>query len=418
MTKSKRYSGVISTFLRTAIIGLVLTIPTPPTPVSASTKSSTIYSETVLHSFAGTAKDGAVPYAPVIRDSAGNLYGTTYYGGARSTGILFRLTSRGVENLYSFPASNGNSAASLVADGKGSFYGTTTYNFGTVFKVTATGQVTILHSFQGPGGLGPSAGVVIDSKGNLYGTTRYGGKGCFGLGCGVVFELSPPAVGKKKWTEKVIYTFMGKSDGAGPSAGLVFDTAGNLYGTTTYGGDVAACPGNYGDAGCGVVFKLTPSGSTWQENVLYTFTNGLDGGFPQYGSLVQDSQGNLYGTTYAGGASGLGAVFRVTPTGQETPLYSFTGQNSDGLFPLGGVILDAQGNIYGTTNQGGSGFGIVYSISPSGAETILHTFAGTSGSDGAYPSSGLVFDSNGILYGTTGGGGKFGSGTVFKLTPQ
>lgn len=407
----------------TTLCILLLALSAPPSSTGAHIKNSTptIYTETVLHNFSGGPKDGAVPYAAVIRDSAGNLYGTTYYGGSSSTGILFRLTAKGTENLYSFPASNGRSAGGLVSDGKGNFYGTTNYNslsFGTVFKVTATGKVTILHNFQGLDGGSPSAGVVIDLKGNLYGTTQFGGKGCFGLGCGVVFELSPPAPGKTKWTETVIYAFTGKSDGASPSAGLLLDSAGNLYGTTTYGGDLSACPGTYGDAGCGVVFKLTLSGSTWQESVLYTFTNGADGGFPQYGSLVQDTQKNLYGTTYAGGANGLGTVFKVNSSGQESVLYSFTGQNGDGLFPFGGVILDAQDNIYGTTSQGGSGFGTVYSINSSGVETILHSFAGTTTSDGAYPSDSLVFDSAGAVYGTTEGGGKFGSGTIFSLTPQ
>ena len=424
MSRKNQYQ---SHFLGAAISGLVfLALLVPAILSGAPVKHPLTYAETVLHSFAGTPKDGAVPYASLVVDSANNVYGTTYYGGTSSTGTIFRLTSKGLENLYSFPSTNGSSAASLSADGKGNFYGTASANnsgglsYGTVFKVTAKGQVTILHSFQGIDGLSPAAGVVIDSNGNLYGTTQEGGniRDCFGLGCGLVFEMSPPAPGKTKWTEKVIYAFTGKSDGASPSAGLMFDVAGNLYGTTTYGGDLAACPGTYGDAGCGVVFKLTHSGSTWQESVLYTFTNGVDGGFPQYGSLVQDTQGNLYGTTYAGGADGLGTVFKVNQSGQETVVYSFTGQNGDGLFPFGGVILDAQGNTYGTTSQGGSGFGIVYSVSASGAETILHTFVGTSGSDGAYPSDSLVFDLAGDLYGTTEGGGKFGSGTVFKLTPQ
>jgi uncharacterized repeat protein (TIGR03803 family) len=194
------------------------------------------------------------------------------------------------------------------------------------------------------------------------------------------------------------------SDGETPYAGLIQGSDGNFYGTTYFGGA----------SGFGTVFKVTPSGT---ETVLYSFAGGSDGEHP-YAGVIQGSDGNFYGTTYQGGTSGNGTVFKLTPSGTETVLYSFAGGSSDGANPEAGVIQGSDGNFYGTTLQGGaSGLGIVFELTPGGTETILHTFAG-GGSDGANPSANLVQGSDGNLYGSTGAGGTSGNGTFFKVTLQ
>ena len=282
---------------------------------------------------------------------------------------------------------------------------------------------TGLYSFTGANGDGayPEAGLVFDRQGNLYGTTSVGGdKGCGALlGCGTVFKLTPEG------HEKVLYTFCPGgypcTDGYNPVAGLVLDWRGNLYGTTFAGGVTGCGPG------CGTIFKVTPEG---HETVLYSFCPGgypcTDGYNPAAG-LVLDWRGNLYGTTLSGGASGWGTVFKVTPEGHETVLYSFTG-GADGGVPYADLVLDRQGNLYGTTSVGGDkgcgsffGCGTVFKVTPEGHETVLHSFTAANG-DGAEPYAGLVFDWRGNLYGTTlsGGGTGCGSGcgTVFKVTPE
>ena len=380
-------------------------------------KARPTYTETILHSFTGGAKDGAAAYSPVIEDSAGNLYGTTYYGGKGDGGTVYTVTAVGTESvLASLTGFAIEPAGGLLRDPQGNLYGISTLN--EVYELSAAGQLTMLKTL---GGVAATGSLVMDANGNIYGTSQSGGsgKGCVG-GCGFVFELTPPGNGNKKWTETVLYEFTGKGDGNTPAAGLVFDSAGNLYGTTTYGGDLTACPvpSNQIDPGCGVVYKLTPTtGGAWQESVLYSFTNAPDGAFPQYGSLVMDTQGNLYGTTQAGGAKNGGAVFKVSSSGQESVLYSFTRVNGDGIFPYGGVVLDSLGNLYGTTYQGGTNnYGVVFSVSVAGVETIVHSFSGGR-TDGAYPSAALVMDAQGNLYGTTEAGGTSGYGIVYKLAP-
>jgi uncharacterized repeat protein (TIGR03803 family) len=300
----------------------------------------------VLYSFTGG--DGSHPRAALIADAAGNLYGTTIRGGANDAGTLFQLTPSGTLNvLYSF---SGGSDGAL-----------------------------------------PFAGLIADAAGNLYGTTNGGGAG----GQGTVFELDPSG------TLTVLYSFTGGND-ASPWAGLIADAAGNLYGTTE-GGD-----------GPGEVFQLTPSGTL---NVLHDFT-GRDGAVP-HGVLIADSAGNLYGTTHNGGTSGYGTVFQLTPSGALNVLYSFTG-GSDGAYPEAGVIADMAGNLYGTTYGGGAaGQGTVFQLTPSGALNVLHSFTG--GSDGGRPVADLLADAAGNLYGTTSSGGATascpgGCGTVFQLT--
>ena len=284
--------------------------------------------------------------------------------------------------------------------------------------------LTILHSFAGgPDGAYPVASLVQDSSGNFYGTASQagdlacnGGYGA-GSGCGTVFKLDP--TGK----ETVLYSFTGTGgDGAIPWAGLVRAAQGNLYGTTSAGGDLA-CPNGNG-YGCGTVFKLDTTG---KETVLHSFTGtGGDGAFPEAGLLL-DAQGNLYGTTAQGGdlgcpdgfGYGCGIVFQIT-NGQETVLHSFTGSGGDGAFPQAGLIEDAQANLYGTTSEGGNsacyyGCGTVFKLAATGQETVLYAFTGAG--DGGLPYAGLLQDAQGNLYGTTIGGGASSNGTVFKVTP-
>src|SRR5579871_525208 len=293
------------------------------------------------------------------------------------------------------------------------------------------------YKFRGlPDGSQPNGGLVADAAGNLYGTTSGGGLSECGFSspfCGTVFKLSPGTNGQLK--ETILYKFTGETDGAGPAGSLVFDTAGNLYGTTVSGGNLGVC----NNAGCGVVFKLSPNqNGTWTESIIYTFLGGTDGGFPN--ALAFDKKGNLFGTTFNGGNTqppcDCGTVFELTPSssGQWTKqiLYNFT-DGLDGGSPSSGVTFDSAGNLYGETFDGGSfacpqsGCGVVYQLAPvSGGWKfgIAHTFNGLNGSKGSQPDGGLKFDTAGNLYGTTSNGGNLacnngnGCGTVFKLSPK
>jgi uncharacterized repeat protein (TIGR03803 family) len=411
------------------------------------------YAESVLYNF--TAAGPHTPYAGVIFDSHGNLYGTTINSNVPGASAAFELsppssgsgpwTETTLAALGSAPKDSG-----VVFDSHGNLYGTNSqggqcgYGDGYVYELSppssgsAPWTETWLRSFCGyPDGAFPNAGVISDSHGNLYGTAPVGGTY---LG-GIVFELSPPSSGSGHWTGQNLYNFMG-GDGAIPLGGLVFGPSGNLYGTTNGGGSSAFCPI---PAGCGVVFELYPRGyGKWGEAALYSFctvgskTNCADGSFP-ISALVIDSHGNLYGTTTGGGGDvtscppiwggGCGVVFELSPpTGgsdqwTETVLHSFTG-GTDGGEVSASLILDSQGNLYGTTPVGGntpSCCGVVFELSPpsSGSgpwtETVLYTFSG--GSDGSLPHDGVIFDSKGNLYGTTAGGGTGGGGVVFELSP-
>ncbi len=368
-------------------------------PVANQTVSSSVGNETVLYSFTGTNGDGAQPTAGLIMDSAGNLYGTTQFGGVTSC------------------------FSDRIPPG-----------CGTVFKLDPSGNETVLHSFTGTNGDGanPAASLIMDSAGNLYGTTQFGGvtscsSGSFvPPGCGTVFKLDPSG------HETVLYSFtLTNGDGANPAASLIMDSAGNLYGTTQLGGITSGnCPNSGTNTtapppvGCGTVFKLDPSE---HETVLYSFTltNG-DGAQPVAG-LIMDSAGNLYGTTPYGGVTsssclvfvtgppippGCGTVFKLDPSGHETLLHSFTGTNGDGAQPVAGLIMDSAGNLYGTV---AASAGTVFRLEPSGHETVLHSFTGSP--DGEDPVAGVIMDSAGNLYGTTYGGGSAGDGTVFRLEP-
>ena len=286
---------------------------------------------TLLHSFAGGSSDGADPYHILIQASDGNFYGSTLAGGTSNGGTIYEITPSGTESVF--------------------------YSFASM----------------------PWAGLIQGSDGNFYGTTASGGTS----GRGTVFKLTPSG------TETVLYSFpAGSSE---PYCGLIQGSDGNFYGTT----------GANGTSDDGTVFKITPSGT---ETVLHAFAKtGTDGQIP-YAGLIQGSDGNFYGTTYFGGANGFGTVFKVTPSGTETVLYSFAG-GSDGEHPYAGVIQGSDGNFYGTTYQGGaSGYGTVFKLTPSGTETVLYSFAGGS-SDGANPEAGLIQGSDGNFYGNTYQGG-------------
>ena len=373
---------------------------------------------TVLYAFAG-GTDGQSPAAGLVRDPAGNLYGTTAYGGTFNFGTVFKLDATGRETvLYSFTGGTDGAIplAGLIQDAHGNLYGTTEHGgdltcnsgvgCGTVFKLDTTVKETVLYSFRGkPDGNSPIAGVIRDAAGNLYGSTPQGGA----FSAGMVFKLD--MTGK----ETVLYTFTGGADGSYPDAAVIRDAAGNLYGTTQFGGTY-----NFG-----TVFKLDSIG---KETVLYRFRNGTKGLYP-VGGVIQDKAGNLYGATEVGGAFSSGTVFKLDTTGQKTVLHSFTG-GADGQNPVAGVIRDAAGNLYGTTQYGGgltcfgSGCGTVFKLDTTGKETVLYRFTG--GADGASPVAGLVRDAAGNLYGTAYFGGDLtgsfcsalgGCGVVFKIAP-
>jgi uncharacterized repeat protein (TIGR03803 family) len=391
--------------------------------------------ESVLYAFChfDNCTDGANPQAGLILDTRGNLYGTSG-GGRYSGGTVFRITPSGRHNeVYAFCQKENctdgeNPFGGVILDKKGNLYGTTgsggAYGAGTVFKLTPSGHESVIYCFC-PGGSpctdgeSPVAGLIFDKEGNLYGTTLYGGAS----GQGTVFKLTPSG------QEHVLYSFCGQSgctDGANPWAGLVLDKGGNLYGTTAYGG---ASSSSCNDAGCGAVFKVTPSG---QQSVLYSFckqSGCTDGSYP-FAGLILDKKGNLYGTTGGGGnlecfEYGCGTVFKVTPSGKESVIHSFGG-GDDGEFSEASLVFDKKGNLYGATWEGGSsgsscqdpGCGTVFKITPAGKESVLYAFCQQSDcDDGANAYSRPIFDEKGHMYGTTSNGGISAGGVVFKLTP-
>jgi uncharacterized repeat protein (TIGR03803 family) len=343
--------------------------------------------EKVLYQFQGT-KDGSSPSSSLVLDASGNLYGTTMQGG------------EGFSNCN--------------------------YGCGTVFEIRRSAaspwQEKTIYSFQGgTDGFGPSGNLVFDEAGNLYGTTVGGGKlgSCsYQAGCGTIFELSPNSDGS--WTETVLYRFQSTTDGFRP-AGLILDAAGNLYGTTSV--DL--------EAGGATVYKLSPpqrKGGAWTEQTLTTFPCCGEAANPV---LVLDSHGNLIGMTrvqYGFCDDTCGQVFELTPVGGgwvETSLHQFRGEGN-GANPMAGVILDSEGNLYGTTRQGGTNFGVAFELKRKGRQwnpILLYNFCSADNcSEGAHSLAGLVFDTAGNLYGTTYDGGTGcdsgyrGCGTVFKLT--
>ncbi len=428
------------------VAALILTIPT----------FALGQSEFVIYSFPNTGLQGAGPSGNLITDSAGNLYGTTFTGGAHSEGTVFEMirpvapsTAWTQQVLYSFattsPAGTGdgtNPVAGLVFDGSGNLYGTASrggaFAFGAVFELSPPASPggawteNLIYSFKGTkqkDGSRPFAGLLFDPSGHLFGATTTGGVKTTACpdGCGTVFELMPPATSGGAWTESVIHTFF-SAGGTTLSSGLVRDGQGYLYGTAETGGANNA----------GTVYRLKPpatTGGTWGFRVLYNFGNAAsgDGQFPA--DTLTLNKGNLYGTTSEGGASQLGTVFelvRPAPGGAwtENLLYSFVG-GSDGEFPFSNVTFDRLGNIYGTTQVGGgegadlcgdNGCGTVYKLtqptSPGGSwtESVVHSFPTPESTDGTEPYAGLVLAPNGVLYGVSGGGlNNSNLGTVFGI---
>lgn len=345
------------------------------------------WSETVLHLFTGS--DGWAPVGPLVADKAGNLYGATAYGGLCSQlgcGVVFELVRGNGDNW--------------------------------TFKV--------LHKFNVSDGANPYAGLIFDSKGNLYGTASGGGNNACEGGCGVVFELSPE--GKGNWTETVLYSFSGK-DGYEPGGPLAFDSSGDLCGTTEWGGAY----------GSGTVFKLSQRHGQWSEEILHSFNfDTSDGDEPAFG-VTFDSVGNIYGTTPFGGTEGeqgWGTAFKLAPIGggkwKETILHRFNRAKFGGGYVSSGLVLDDQGNLYGSTNWGGSydcpggglGCGTVFKLAHADgkwSESVLQSFG--KGNDGAFPGPGPVRSSAGLLFGVAEGGytgdpcGQYGCGVVFEITP-
>jgi uncharacterized repeat protein (TIGR03803 family) len=377
-------------------------------PTLAAPRSAQAQTITVLYTFTSTT-DGEQPDASLTSDAAGNLYGTTQYGGTKGGfGTAFKLDTTSKETvLLSFAGTPDaeDPYSGLTRDKAGNLYGTTLYGgtnggFGTVFKLHPGGKETVVYSFSGtPDGEDPRSVLVRDAAGNLYGTTQYGGTNG---GFGTVFKLGP----KGKLT--LLHSFAGTPDGEDPYAGLLRDKAGNLFGTTLYGGT---------NGGFGTVFKLNVKGKL---TLLHSFAGTPDGVNPLAG-LLRDAAGNLYGTTQYGGTNGgYGTVFKLNVKGKLTLLHSFGGL-PDGQNPYARLIRDPAGNFYGTTFYGGaSGYGTVFKLDTTGKFTILHSF--NYSPDGAHPIAGLILDKAGNLYGTTSDGGDTscgfsGCGTVFKITP-
>jgi uncharacterized repeat protein (TIGR03803 family) len=372
---------------------------------------------TTLHSFDGA--DGEAPYGGLVQASNGNFYGTTSFRGGNGWGTVFKITPSGtLTTLYNFCAQSGCTDgaapwAGLVQASDGDFYGTTfeggVDGYGTVFKITLSGTLTTLHSFDGADGASPGFARLLQAgDGNFYGTTERGGANndCY-YGCGTIFKITSSG------TLTTLYNFCSQlrcADGAIPDAGLVQASDGNFYGTTEIGGA----------NGSGTVFKITPGGMLI---TLYSFCSRFgcpDGEGPEAG-LVQASNGDFYGTTFYGGAHFEGTVFKITPSGTLTTLYSFCSQTGcvDGSYPAAGLVQTSDGNLYDTTTQGGANnSGTVFKVIPSGIVTTFYSFCSQNGcADGVNPIGELVQASDGNLYGVTVGGGANGDGTVFRLVP-
>ncbi len=362
----------------------------------------------VLYNFDGAPGNGIGPSGALVEDANGNLYGTTQVGGANSVGAIFKLTPAGDESiLYSFalPPNAMLPLYGVIRDSSGNLYGSTPAGGkfgannadGTVFKLTGAGAERVLHNFgSGKDGVNPEGALVRDAQGNLYGTTFSGGAS----NTGTIFEITPAG------REMILHNFT-PAQGS-PEGVLLRDAHGNLFGTTLEGGT----------NGFGTVYELSAAG---KFSVLYNFCSQLhcaDGSSPTAG-VIEDSAGNLYGTTETGGANLQGTVFELTKAGKETVLHSFGLAGGDGYFPMAGLVRDNAGNLYGTTFVGGANHaGTIFEIDAAGNETLLHSFcADANCTDGSSPSlGGLLRDAAGNLYGTAGQG-AFQAGLVFKLAP-
>lgn len=381
---------------------------------------------TQIYSFAG-GNDGEYTDTELVMDSAGSLYGTSVQGGAFGGGTVFQLTPSGGgwihTVLYNFTggADGGEPYKGVTLDAKGNLYGTAVTGgggsceggCGVVYKVANSGGVwteSVIHAFTGgKDGSGPGSPVAFDKRGNLYGTTPTGGA----KGFGVVYEMKPGANGG--WSLMVIHTFTGGLDGLGGSASrLLLDAAGNVYGVNTVGGA----------NGFGNVYELTRgSGGKWQLSTLYSFRDQPDGASP-YGGVVFDKSGNLYGTTYYAGANDVGAIYKLTHNNggwTESVIYSFKG-GSDGDSPISTLVIDAKGNLYGTTSDGGAaqcGCGTIFRLTPGSGgvwtESPVYRFPGTPKPGFAY--NGMVSNGRGTFYGATVHGGTGNDGAIYEFTP-
>ncbi len=460
--------------------------------LALTSAASAQWNEQVLYSFQG-GTDGYSPTGGIVFDKAGNLYGATFDGGAENCspiaycGTVFQLTPPANNGdpwtetvLYVFKGAKFGDgdlpAGGLVIDNQGNLYGTTAYGgtgncllegspgsgCGTVYELSPPAQKggawteTILYSFPtAVQGYLPQGDLVFDSKGNLYGATDFGG----GYGtscnpyyqyCGAIFELSPPKQKGGAWTESVLYAFRGTSqgccgerlqgdtmvgDGTNPNGGLVFDSAGNLYGTTYQGGDALDVCGTAGGIGCGTVFELSPPqvpGEAWTETILHRFSpNPEDGAGPEAG-LTLDRQGQLYGTTSGGGINKAGTVFKIAQDGPRgsvwkvTLLHSFSFGTDGGAVPQGPIALDGNSNLFGTCGDYGAFFaGTVFEMTPTSAVgddwgyDVRYNF--NEPPDAAYPVGDLIFNATGDLFGSTHAGGngtacQGGCGAIFELT--
>ena len=436
----KSAASIFDINLRTKPLAFVMVVMFATTMMGGSAAHAQTFQ--VIHTFTGGA-DGANPSAGgLTSDRQGNLYGTAGYGGIYNAnclsdgqqfgcGTVFKLSPKSggwaFSVLYSFTGStDGFIPDQIVAfDSQGSIYGSTwgggAYycqgnECGTVFKlrppanfhcatISCPWTETTLYQFQGypNDGAHPAFGhLTFDAAGNLYGTTSWGGPTGYS---GNVYELTPGGGG---WTESVLHSFSGGYDGDAPWSGVIFDRAGNLYGTTTSGGV----------NGDGAIFKLTPTESGWSESVLHSFQYSTDGSGPS-GAVVMDAAGNLYGATSDGGPNDAGTVWELSPSNGNwtfSVLYSFTGSGNNG--PNGGLFMDPSGNLYGATLlEGASRQGNVFKLSPSNGGwvyTSLYDFTG--GPDGGWPNSKVTMDANGNLFGSTQLGGN-GNGVIWEITP-
>ncbi len=377
----------------------------------------------VIYSFAGD-DDGEYTDTDIARDAEGNLYGTSVLGGDFGGGTVWQLSPVGAgwvhSVLYSFTggADGGEPYKGVTLDAAGNLYGTAVTGgsgsceggCGVTYKLTKSGTTwsqSVIHAFTGgDDGSGPGARVAVDGRGNVYGMTPTGGAN----GLGTIYALHPKSTGG--WAMRVIHTFTGGSDGSSGSAGKLLLRGGRIYGAATTGGS----------NGSGIVFELTPTRiGEWSLKTIYSFQGAPDGVFP-YGALLFDAEGNVYGTTYYGGANGLGTVYKLSPTvageWNETVLYSFrTGR--DGNSSISNLVSDAAGNLYGTTSEGGLGSGTIFAVTAgqngTWTESIPHRFHDSP--DGAFPYAGMVGDGAGTFFGATVHGGAAGEGAIYKFTP-
>jgi uncharacterized repeat protein (TIGR03803 family) len=409
--------------------------------------------ESPLYSFRLSGNDGLDPIAGLVSDNLGNLYGTTPWGGIHHDGTIFELSppsgegalwSEAILSNFTGGTDGSNPSSPVILDSLGNLYGTTSSGgltgvgcsstgCGVVFELSPPSRqggswtYTVLYRFSSPGPYYPIGGMVLDETGNLYGTTKSGGA----AGAGTVFELSPPVATGGAWTEKVIHSFAGGSDGSAPQSGVTLGKNHVLYGTTQAGGS----------SNNGTIFQLSPPSkprAQWTKTTLYSFLGGNDGSGVDAG-VVLDPQGNLYGTTVQGGGpAGVGTVFQLLrPPVQggswtEVILYAF--QSDIGATPYDTPVLDHAGNLYGTTYQGGPhNKGTVFKLTPPAEKgeawtfTTLHDFngGGKSVNEGAFPFASLLAGADGSLYGTTSEGGTgscqtdvyYGCGTVFRIAP-